>query len=221
MTYAIADIHGRYDKYLALLERISFSENDTLYVLGDIIDRYDDGIKMMLDMIRRSNVVIIMGNHEAMMLDTLNGFTEITEEAVNKMFLWVLNGGEATMNAFLELEENDSSAVFDLLKNAPLYKEVEVNGNKFVLLHGGLDNFSVERPLCDYLRDEILWTHPDFNAEYFPDKYLIVGHTPTNTICGEPKIYRSGKLFDIDCGIAYEKNVLGCLCLDNFEEIYV
>lgn len=51
MIYTISDIHGHYDKYSEMLEKINFGDKDTLYVLGDIIDRYDDGIKIMLDMI--------------------------------------------------------------------------------------------------------------------------------------------------------------------------
>ena len=39
MTYAISDIHGCYEEYIKLLEKIGFSEDDTLYILGDIFDR--------------------------------------------------------------------------------------------------------------------------------------------------------------------------------------
>ena len=35
----MSDIHGEYDKYLAMLEQIDLSEDDTLYVLGDVVDR--------------------------------------------------------------------------------------------------------------------------------------------------------------------------------------
>ena len=38
-TYVISDIHGNYEAYMRLLEKIRFSESDTLYVLGDILDR--------------------------------------------------------------------------------------------------------------------------------------------------------------------------------------
>lgn len=37
-TYVMSDIHGCYDKYMKMLEKIGFSEDDTLYVLGDILD---------------------------------------------------------------------------------------------------------------------------------------------------------------------------------------
>ncbi len=39
MHWAISDIHGCYEEYRALLEKISFSPRDTLYFLGDAVDR--------------------------------------------------------------------------------------------------------------------------------------------------------------------------------------
>lgn len=221
MIYAISDIHGRYDKYAAMLEKINFRDNDTLYILGDVIDRGNDGIKILLDILRRPNAVMLMGNHEAMMLDTLLGFEQINEESIDKMVLWVLNGGEPTLTAFLELGKKDRIDILDSLEKMPYYAEISVGGNDFILLHGGLEDFSPDRPLCGYSRDEIVWAEPDFERGYFADKFLIVGHTPTPTICGEPKIFRNNKLIDIDCGCAFEGGRLGCLCLDDFEEFYV
>ena len=49
MIYAMSDLHGCYDKYIKMLEKINFSNNDTLYVLGDIVDRGADGIKILQD----------------------------------------------------------------------------------------------------------------------------------------------------------------------------
>lgn len=42
MTYAMSDLHGRYDLYIKMLEKINFSEGDTLYILGDFVDRGDE-----------------------------------------------------------------------------------------------------------------------------------------------------------------------------------
>ena len=66
MHYVIADVHGCYDKFLAMLEKIGFGEDDTLYFLGDAIDRRPDGIKVLLDLMGRKNVVPFLGNHEDM-----------------------------------------------------------------------------------------------------------------------------------------------------------
>lgn len=221
MTYVVSDIHGQYDKYTALLEKINFSDNDTLYVLGDIIDRNNGGIKIMLDMISRPNVVMLMGNHEAMMLDTLLEFTQISVDAISALSAWFLNGGEPTFNEYMEIGSKERIAVLGALEKMPYFAEISINDNDFVLLHGGFEDFSSERPLSDYSRDEIVWAEPDFENGYFENKFTIVGHTPTPTVCGEPKIFRAGKLIDIDCGCAYVDGKLGCLCLDNFEEFYV
>ena len=79
MTYAISDIHGCYDKYIEMLQTINFSSEDTLYILGDMIDRGPDGFKIMLDAASRSNVVGLMGNHEAMALEALTGMIQAAE----------------------------------------------------------------------------------------------------------------------------------------------
>lgn len=42
MLYAMSDLHGEYQKYLAMLEKIKFSQEDTLYLLGV-------GVTMMCD----------------------------------------------------------------------------------------------------------------------------------------------------------------------------
>lgn len=39
MHYVISDIHGCYNEYIKALKKVNFNDNDTLYVLGDCIDR--------------------------------------------------------------------------------------------------------------------------------------------------------------------------------------
>ena len=64
MIYAISDLHGCYDKYVRMLEKINFNDSDTLYILGDIVDRGSDGIKILLDIYNRKNVIALRGNHD-------------------------------------------------------------------------------------------------------------------------------------------------------------
>ena len=66
MKYVIADVHGDYEKYTKMLELIQFSEEDELYVLGDVLDRGENGLKILQDMMLRPNVIPILGNHEYM-----------------------------------------------------------------------------------------------------------------------------------------------------------
>ncbi len=71
-TYVIADIHGHYDAYLEALAFIGFSEKDTLYIIGDVLNRGSQSIPLLQDIIKRKNVVLIKGNHELMMIPIFN-----------------------------------------------------------------------------------------------------------------------------------------------------
>lgn len=45
--YVMSDIHGEADRFHAMLEKIHFSDDDTLYILGDVINREPDGISLL------------------------------------------------------------------------------------------------------------------------------------------------------------------------------
>ncbi len=71
MIYVIADIHGCYEQYQKLLKAIKFTDRDDLYVLGDVVDRGPESMKVLQDMMLRHNVYPILGNHEYMALKVL------------------------------------------------------------------------------------------------------------------------------------------------------
>lgn len=70
MTYVISDLHGYpLEKFKKLLEKAKFSDDDFLYILGDVIDRNGDGgVEMLCWLFEQPNVQLILGNHEAMLL---------------------------------------------------------------------------------------------------------------------------------------------------------
>ena len=63
-TYVMSDIHGDYEGYLKILDKIKFSDSDVLYINGDVIDRGMGGIKILQHMMMHSNIYPILGNHE-------------------------------------------------------------------------------------------------------------------------------------------------------------
>ena len=71
-TYVISDIHGEYGKFMELLDMIHFSDEDILYVLGDVVDRGKNPVKTLLKMMEMPNVIPIAGNHEQMMLECMS-----------------------------------------------------------------------------------------------------------------------------------------------------
>ena len=69
--YVMGDIHGEADRFHAMLKKIQFSEDDILILLGDVIDRGPDGIALLLEIMEMPNVIMLLGNHEYMMLQYL------------------------------------------------------------------------------------------------------------------------------------------------------
>ena len=74
-VYVMSDVHGLKDRYDRMIEYIH--EEDTLYILGDVIDRGPDGIVILQDAMQRSNVKMLMGNHEYMMLQYTVSYTHL------------------------------------------------------------------------------------------------------------------------------------------------
>lgn len=153
--------------------------------------------------------------------------TQLTEDESDAINLWFDNGGDVTHADFLTRTSEELLCVWDYMCSMPIYKEVEAGGKQFVLVHGGLENFTVSRPLSDYSASEMLWHRPKPRTKYYPDKCVIVGHTPvcmmhkrTKLPMHKLKIFHGKNFIDIDCGCVFGGR-LGCLCLDTMEEIYI
>lgn len=234
LTYVCADIHGNYDKYQALLDTISLKNSDTLYILGDVIDRGPDGAKILRDMMARPNVVPILGNHEftaAVCLPWL--MEEITDTSIESLTdvqlaaltEWLQNGGGPTLKALKELPQAQRRDILDYLREMELYAEVDIGGHSFVLAHAGLDHFARDKSLEDYELADFLLGRPTPESAYWPDKVLIFGHTPTRLLweaagkTPRDDIFYGKGFIDIDCGCGFGGR-LGCLCLDTMEERY-
>ena len=71
MIFAMSDIHGQYELFRNLMEQIPLGKDDTLYVLGDVVDRGPDSMKILKYMMANPNIIPIMGNHELMALPCL------------------------------------------------------------------------------------------------------------------------------------------------------
>ena len=140
MIYCMADIHGAYDRYLEMLRLIRFSDEDTLYVIGDVIDRGAQGIETVLDLMGRSNVILLRGNHEQMCLDDLH------RHIWDARALWQKNGGSRTRSDLLyKRTPVVRSRILHYFLHAPTCVDVEVNGRmSFIKVHDLLDTLEEE-----------------------------------------------------------------------------
>ncbi len=238
MTYVMSDLHGMYEKYIQMLDVIGFSDEDTLIINGDICDRGPRAAEIYLDVMNRDNVTVIKGNHEVMAeIDLERLYEEFRGYSIEVMYLigrrdlwtWFNNGGDRTVKSISYETEEDRYRILDFIKSLPLYKIITVCDKRYVIVHGGLGNFTEGMTVEDVPPHDLLWTRPNFDDSYMDDgnTYLIVGHTPTLTISregGRAKIYHGkGNVIAIDCGAVFEDRGgrLGCLCIDTGEEFYV
>ena len=229
-VYVMSDLHGNYEGFMSILEQIKFSEEDELYVDGDIVDRGKGGIKILQYMMMQPNIYPIIGNHEYALMQVLDFVTqEITEETISKIDEKTLQniieyqniGGQVTLDEFHKLSKEEQQDIMEYLKEFAAYEEISVKGNEFVIIHAGFINFRPERKLDDYQLYELIFKAPDYEKVYFMDKYLVTGHLPTRAIEGAKpdEIYMANNHIAIDCASGYGGKV-GCIRLDDFQCFY-
>ena len=227
MTYVISDIHGNFDKFNEILEKIKFTDNDVMYVLGDMVDMGDKPMELLCDLSMRYNVIPIAGDHDILALRLLSELDKILRgdaspdpEIMAELTDWIRKGGARTIEGFKALDNDMKEGVLEYLEELSLYEEIEVRGKKYLLLHAGIADFDPDTPIEDYMPEDLVHHSLDPDMPYFDDVTVIAGHTPTKKMgSSDGKIlYCEGSIL-IDCGAAHGGS-LGCLCLENGKEFY-
>ncbi len=215
MIYVISDLHGYpHEKFLALLDKAGFGKDDFLYILGDVVDRNGDGgVETLNWLMYQTNVQLILGNHEAMLLACSFVFDEITEDSIESLTAekidmltrYQLDGGDITLKAMQKLPKETQQDILDYLRDCPLYETVNAGGKDFILVHAGLGNFDPNKQIEDYTTEELLWSWPELTDVYYKDKITVFGHTPTFSFGDEyeGKIIKTNTWIDIDVGAGF------------------
>lgn len=219
MVYVMSDVHGQLGMFESMLSEICFSEDDVLYVLGDVIDRGEYGVEILQRIMISSNMRLIRGNHEQMCLDALSGN--------NYMFdVWMNNGGGVTCRRLMKLSDNLRHEILAYLDGLLEFMDIDVAGRSFYFVHAFPGETSHER----------LWSRPSYLKPYrHGDSTIILGHTPTfefhaNRLSylrsvAHMEMFHGDGFIGIDCGCASPggvyKGCLGCLRLDDMAEFYV
>lgn len=237
MHYAVSDINGLWDKYEELLARIAFGPEDVLYVLGNVLGRGPEGLRILHDLSLRPNARVLLGNQEFAAMICLPWLQEelsadgtrddVLAARLQQVLSWKSDGGAAVMEEFTRLPLAGRQRALDELSRLERTAEAACGGSRFVLVHANLENFAPDRPLGDYGIGELIQGRPDPERRYYDDRYLVFGHTPTPLLYereligeGGARIFRKDKLIGLNCGCVYGGS-LGCICLDTFEEYYV
>lgn len=235
-AYVCSDIHGRYDRYKKLLELLQLGSDDKLYILGDVIDRGTDGIEILLDVMKRNNVELLLGNHEYLMLSALLEIIDNDKYYYYNIWTSANNGGSVTLEKFRNLAEKEQEELFDFLMSLTVIKIIEVNNKRYHLSHSyTVDDLEEDTYRINDFGDKELfncvWLSPFRydNLYVSKERYnssltYVLGHVPVQKLSSNIKIFFEDNLINIDCGCAlgdrYE-NYLACLCLDDMKEYYI
>jgi serine/threonine protein phosphatase 1 len=193
--FAIADIHGCLEKLEDLIEVIAVNpKKDKLIFIGDYIDRGNFGREVVEYVIslknKFKNVICLLGNHEQMFLNYLEGMEEE---------LYLYNGGKSTLSGY-GIKSSDSPDVrkkkmsethLIFYRSLLPYHQTK----DYIFAHAGL---IPGVPLKKQTIHDLLWVRHEFmDSDYDFGKQVVFGHTPlSNPLIMKNKI-------GIDTGAVY------------------
>ena len=118
--YAIGDIQGCYNEFIALLQKICFNpSNDTLYLVGDLINRGPESLKVLRYVYKHQNSIItVLGNHDIFLIGR---YAQVVRPDANSTIDQIINA-------------HDAKKLIEYLRNQPLIFDLQ----DYILIHAGV-----------------------------------------------------------------------------------
>jgi serine/threonine protein phosphatase 1 len=213
-TIAIGDTHGHARALHGLLGAIRPTADDTIVMLGDYIDCGPDSrgvIELILELGKSCHVVSLLGNHEEMLLDVLDGLEDDD-------FWRTVAGGEATLLSYgcKRVDQIDPRHL-EFIHSCDLWYESE---NHF-FVHASYDE---TLPLADQPREVLVWERirDSQPGPHRSGKMAVMGHTAQkdgrvlrlpHLLCIDTYLYGGGCLtaYDVDADRFLQVNEAGGL----------
>lgn len=180
--FAIGDVHGSNVALELLLAEINPTQDDTIIMLGDYIDRGQGSrqvVERLIALRKECNLITLMGNHELMIIRSLEGKDEFNS--------WMFNGGLATIESYGWKGEDVGNGK-DLIKRFIPYEHIRFfadclsnyEDEKNIYLHA---NYDPNLPLSEQTEESNFWEHlcGDAPEPHISGKTAWVGHTPQRT----------------------------------------
>lgn len=228
-VYVMSDLHGAYNSLLEMLKVIRFSPDDTLYILGDVVDRGADGISILQYAMETPNIKMLLGNHEYMLMQYFK--PDATEKTRRQ---WNRNGNFTTLKGLDAVGEQKKQEIIGFVESLPDEVRIKVGDRKYILVHGFLGEDTYRR----------VWNRPkiDESPELSENETVVIGHTPVcEYVCPgtdeemyvySSRLTASGDYFrilhtksfiNVDCCVGYGMSAarLACIRLDDGAEFYV
>jgi serine/threonine protein phosphatase 1 len=190
-TFAIGDLHGCSQALAEVLREIAPRPEDTIVTLGDYINRGPDTrgvIEQLLTLGDRCRLVNLLGNHDEVLLDILDGRADEAR--------LMSAGGQQTIDSY-----EHTASLRDLPNEHVAFLRSCVRhheGATHLFAHGCYDPI---RPLNETDGSTLLWKRlePPYPAPHYSGKRVIVGHTAQRSY----EILDLGHVVCIDTGCCY------------------
>lgn len=209
-VFAVSDIHGHLDYFKGLLEKLRFSTDDILIILGDLVDkgpRSVDTLRYVMQLCKTHTVHVLQGNCDRILFDPLpnqwllhylsswNGHLLINEFAA--LLGYVVRRPEdldGLRTAILEAFPEECA----FLSSLPTILE----NDEYIFVHGGVPR----ETRLDELDAWSCMKNDNFLGQgHHFRRWCIVGHWPATLYhehypCANPLVSREQHIVSIDGG---------------------
>ena len=187
-VWVIGDVHGCYKQFMEIINSSQIARTDIVIIIGDIIDRGHDSVKMLEWVMKNVNnggkYLMIRGNHEQ---NIIEDYTSLLEEWYRKN-KYIIDKGELPADykeqsiydleceyEFCEYMERagitnigQAEKYIDWMRTLPLYFKVKLsNGKTFVIAHGWFEGKLTSDGEIEQIlpNDDIVWNR-DIDSDY-------------------------------------------------------
>lgn len=189
-TFCVSDIHGNLPLLKGLLDKIGFSRDDTLIVMGDIVERNTgslETLRYLMALRRDFDVRFLLGNCDNLVLDFVDSGGELLDDFFER---WIgdlggrsvlvqmareagvpIEGGRKDYPLARKVLGEKFAAELDLFRAAP---HILLNDD-YLLVHGGVPRETELDSLVafDCMKNDHFWEQ----GRRF-QRWVIAGHTP-------------------------------------------
>lgn len=223
-----SDIHGYLSHFKNVLRKASFSADDVLFIVGDMIEKGPNSLgtlRYVMELYERGNVIPLIGNVDAYRLKLIY---ELNEENAFDFYNYILSLRKWVGSSFYEELAAECGYTINSPEDILLSKQAiithfqnefnflaglptVVETQNYIFVHGGLrekktsDNES--KGLFELTKFDAFMD----NTPHSFDKYVIVGHWPVPLYNASiqqlnPIINRDKKIISIDGGCGVKKD---------------
>lgn len=229
--YAMSDIHGKYTLFKHALSHVDFTcKENQLFLLGDYIDRGEDGLSTLLHVQALqqespTQVIALLGNHEALLIDDIlspqfsqSAYQRLFSLLTHEEYITLKNNTQEPMPTQADLVEFlrvHRKELLSWLVDLPYFYETQEQ----IFVHAGITHQEDWENASD--EHMFLWDRSLPMGTFHKD--IIMGHTPTPLVSGNPKFHGifwdGASHFYID-GHAFHSHQLQLLRFDTVSKEY-